>query len=144
MNWTTTDGGKGETRCIGCKKRITCKPSIICPLAHKTFYQRMLLKNAEYRIKSHYIHQKRYAWNIKRKAIAMLGGRCVKCGLTDIRLLTVNHKNGGGNKERQLYRSQHLFREIAFGRRKIDDLDLRCFNCNVLYEYEVGRLHVIE
>lgn len=57
------------------------------------------------------------------------------CGATDLRILTLNHKNGDGHSD-----SNHIYRDIVSGRRKTDDLDVRCMNDNILYEYEMGRL----
>jgi hypothetical protein len=90
-------------------------------------------------------HQKqqisRYKSDNRRKlaVIAMLGGKCVSCQETNPRVLQVNHKNGGGLKE--LRGQLNFYTNILAGRRKIDDLDLRCANCNILYEYECGRKH---
>lgn len=65
---------------------------------------------------------------------------CVNCGIDDIRVLTINHKNGDGAKERKAdkYRVSRLSRDIKNGR-TTSDLDVRCYNCNILYEYEQGR-----
>lgn len=69
---------------------------------------------------------------------------CCKCGINDIRLLVINHVNGDGGKE-SLRINPHLFREsILNGTRESDDLDIRCHNCNYLYEYERGRLKMPE
>jgi hypothetical protein len=58
--------------------------------------------------------------------------RCVYCGCDDNRLLEINHKNGGGNKE--LARGKvHLFLGgILKGTRTTDDLELTCKPCNAL------------
>jgi hypothetical protein len=57
---------------------------------------------------------------------------CVSCGYNDIRILEINHKNGGGSKE--VGRANHNFyRWIANGSRSIDDLDIRCKVCNALH-----------
>jgi len=71
----------------------------------------------------------------------MMGGRCVGCKISDPRVLQLNHKNGGGTKERkgEGWGGAQLVRAILHGSRAVDDLELRCANCNVLYEYEVGR-----
>ena len=63
----------------------------------------------------------------------LLGGACVVCGNIDIRVLQINHKN---EKDRRGY---SLVMAILAGRRGKDDLDLRCANCNLIYEYEKGR-----
>jgi len=79
----------------------------------------------------------------KVNALTVLGGKCVVCGEDDPRLLTVNHINGDGHKERQNpKRCQDglaMYRAINQGKRDTDDLDVRCFNHNILYEYELGR-----
>lgn len=81
--------------------------------------------------------------NTKRKAIEALGGRCVVCGETDLRLLTVNHVKGDGHKDRRQYGVNPdglaMYRAINQGKKDTDDLDVRCFNHNILYEYELGR-----
>jgi hypothetical protein len=66
------------------------------------------------------------------KVILLLGGRCVRCGNNDLRVLEINHigKKKWSLKVRDLA-------EIASG--KADGFDVRCANCNVLYEYECGR-----
>lgn len=70
------------------------------------------------------------------KAINKLGGKCVNCGETDLRVLQVNHLNGGGGKDDK---GLVFYRKIVKGERDIEDLDVRCANCNILYEYEAGR-----
>lgn len=72
----------------------------------------------------------------KAKVIQLLGGKCVRCGVDDYRVLQVNHRQGRGREERA---PQSLYRDIVMGRRTTDDLELRCANCNILYEYEHGR-----
>jgi len=75
---------------------------------------------------------------LKLAVIAKLGGKCVACGMTDPRVLQVNHKNGGGLKELKRIGSTHIYRGIVLGTRTTDDVDLRCANCNIIYEYERG------
>jgi hypothetical protein len=72
----------------------------------------------------------------RKQVIELLGGKCVRCGFSDWRVLQVNHKNGGGSKERRMKGTHGIFREILSGKRSTDDLDLRCANCNILYQYE--------
>jgi len=59
------------------------------------------------------------------------------CGETDRRVLQVNHLNGGGAKElRSGSLRAQFYRAILDGKRA--DVDLRCANCNIRYEYERG------
>ena len=77
---------------------------------------------------------------MRREIIRRLGGKCAKCGLTDERVLQVNHINGGGSREQRLtYGSNYaIYREIAQGYR-LYDINLLCANCNIIYEFECGR-----
>ncbi len=78
-------------------------------------------------------------WAERQKVLELLGGECIKCGITDIRLLQINHKNGGGFAERRKFGYWKVIRDILKGGRDTSDIDLRCANCNILYEYECGR-----
>lgn len=66
--------------------------------------------------------------------------QCSKCGCENIRILEINHKNGGGNKEfKQFYDNdvRKFWRAIISGQRKTDDLDLRCKVCNIVHYVEL-------
>ena len=62
---------------------------------------------------------------------------CVGCGCLDVFVLTINHKNGGGRKDAGS-NPRALRLAILSGKRPVEDLDVRCHNCNILYEYERG------
>ena len=74
---------------------------------------------------------------VKTTVFELLGGKCRRCGNNDIRVLQVNHINGGGTKDKHLI-SRNLYKKIASGERVAGDFNLLCANCNVLYEYERG------
>jgi hypothetical protein len=76
-------------------------------------------------------------WQAKIAVLNRLGGACVVCGITDMRVLQINHLNGGGSKEG--VHGMDMYMAILAGTRATDDLDVRCANHNLLYEYEVGR-----
>lgn len=59
-----------------------------------------------------------------------LGAKCACCGETDVRVLVLNHLFA---KEHKL--SIGDMREILKQRLKVD---VRCQNCNIVYEYEKG------
>lgn len=90
--------------------------------------------------------QRETYWKIRRGAIDRLGGSCVNCGIGDIRVLQINHLNGGGRQESYSLGhgnlgagARNLWKAIVSGNRNLDDLEVRCANCNILYEYEIGR-----
>lgn len=60
---------------------------------------------------------------------------CERCGCDDIRLLEINHKNGGGS--RQDPNRGKLLRDIIQNRRSVDDLELLCRPCNALHYLEM-------
>ncbi len=74
---------------------------------------------------------------LKIEVYNLLGGiKCKKCGATNIRILTINHKNGV--KSPRFDRGRELLYSIINGRRETSDLEILCYNCNILYEYERG------
>ena len=84
---------------------------------------------------------------LKVKALSLLGRKCARCGETDIRLLTINHLNGDGTRHRvtmgqesYFHGPRSLYMDIIYGRIDRKTLDLRCYNCNIMYEYERKRL----
>jgi hypothetical protein len=74
---------------------------------------------------------------VLRKVSGLKNPECCSCSEKDMRILTINHKNGDGAKER-LNRVCRTYRQIRLGR-ETEDLEVRCYNCNILYEYEQGR-----
>ena len=70
---------------------------------------------------------------------------CVRCGCDDIRLLEVNHKNGGGRKESGSGNQSKFCADILHGRREINDLELLCRVCNSRHylELKYGQLPYI-
>ena len=90
---------------------------------------------------------KQYTQLIKRRAMQMVGNdriECVRCGCNDIRLLEINHVNGGGAKDHKNtgLGGFNFYRAIVKGLRKTDDLDIHCRVCNALHylELKYGRL----
>lgn len=74
--------------------------------------------------------------------------RCVRCGCDDMRLLEINHKNGGGNTEMQKGKnSNQFYAAILKGERPVDDLELLCKPCNAIHYLETKYgplpLHVV-
>ena len=71
----------------------------------------------------------KYNKELKVRVFDKLGGaKCVYCGCDDIKVLEVNHINGGGVKE--LHSTPNFKLDIVSGRRKIDDLEVTCRVCN--------------
>lgn len=66
--------------------------------------------------------------------------KCERCGIDDIRILTIDHKNNDGYKERQKKTSYRIYKDIA----EMDIIEAKklyqvlCRNCNWLRRYEEG------
>lgn len=75
---------------------------------------------------------------LRERVLVFLGNKCVHCGCTIKGALEINHRNGGGRKEKKEYygalTSRSFYYDILSGRRKIDDLELTCRICNA-YHY---------
>lgn len=64
---------------------------------------------------------------------------CCICHTNDIRVLTVNHIYGNARKEKSDFdKFGKFYLAILNNLRAINDLEVRCYNCNILYEYERG------
>jgi hypothetical protein len=78
---------------------------------------------------------------LRLRVLRLFGNKCIGCGIEDARVLQVNHKNGQNGVSRK-ESGIGLYYSIVNGSRKIDDLELRCANCNIIYEYERGQRRV--
>ena len=75
-----------------------------------------------------------YMKKIRTKALERIGPlRCVYCGQTDLRVLEINHKNGGGTKEFHSKSTYTFYKGIISGTRKADDLEITCSVCNKMH-----------
>lgn len=82
-----------------------------------------------------------YNWNLKLRALKLVGEKCVYCDESNPLVLTINHKNGGGTAERKTIPGLRMYAAIVKGRRNLDDLETTCMNCNFVYETRIGRWH---
>jgi len=67
---------------------------------------------------------------------------CGNCGCDDVRLLEINHINGGGFQEWKKCPGSRFIDKINRGDRKIDDLNILCRVCNAqdYLERKYGKL----
>jgi hypothetical protein len=94
------------------------------------------------------LYKKIYHQSIKFISLQMISGQiipqCSRCGINDIRILTINHDNGKNGLDKALMtgrkpRYTAIYKHIFSGKRKTDDLSIMCYNCNMLYDYETGK-----
>ena len=78
----------------------------------------------------------RYQRRARQRAIAILGGKCVRCGFNDWRALQIDHINGGGNQEIKQIGATGILGKVLRG--ETEDYQLLCANCNWIKRYEEG------
>jgi hypothetical protein len=72
-------------------------------------------------------YKKNYRKSLREKVFNILGHKCSKCGFSDIRALQIDHKNGGGKKDRQLLNNLAIYRKVI---KNSMDYQILCANCN--------------
>ena len=58
---------------------------------------------------------------------------CKYCGCDVYKVLELNHRNGGGGKDKKNHATFDIIREILNGKRDINDYEVTCKVCN--WEY---------
>lgn len=81
-------------------------------------------------------------WRRKLRAIELLGGRCAGCGTDNPLVLTVNHRHEGA-KPSEVGRigltGSALWQAALRSPEPLRHYDLRCHNCQAVYEHKTGR-----
>ena len=81
--------------------------------------------------------RRKYGKLLREKVLILLGGKCVNCDCDEFEVLEINHKNGGGRKEKYTHRAKQFYLHILNGTRKTDDLELTCMPCNTLHKAKI-------
>lgn len=71
-----------------------------------------------------------YRARVRAKVVALYGSRCACCGETNPALLTFDHINNDGKKDRNRYRAIGASFYNSLLREKRADVQLLCWNCN--------------
>lgn len=80
---------------------------------------------------------RRVGYNLHKKCISFLGGKCKRCGIDDIRVLQIDHINGGGKNEivKVFGRSwRRYYRHVLAD--KSGKYQVLCANCNWIKKTE--------
>lgn len=70
--------------------------------------------------------------DFRRRAIEKLGGACVECGITDFRVLEIDHVNGGGGRDFKTRGYHMIHRAIVAGEQGFQVL---CANHHAIKSY---------
>jgi hypothetical protein len=75
---------------------------------------------------------------VRLKVITLYGGRCVCCGIDNLKYLQLDHKNNDGHIERKALppsiRGGRFFK-LVLSQEKRDDLQVLCANCHNAKRY---------
>lgn len=71
-----------------------------------------------------------YRKNLRRKAVAAYGGKCVCCGESHPAFLTIDHINGGGTKHRAEIGKGNATYKLLRRQGYPEGYQILCWNCN--------------
>jgi hypothetical protein len=70
---------------------------------------------------------------LKKQAYEILGNKCCQCGIIDVRVLQIDHINGGGKKEIEQIKTSGVYKKIINGEK---GYQLLCANDNWIKRIE--------
>lgn len=116
-------------------KRITCK---ICSkkLTHDQFvYCGERCRKTFWDKNDYHLRKKKKYWDDKTKLIKELGGKCKKCGISDIRVLDINHKDP---KKKTIPKDRAFTwqRRLKDWKKNKKSIELLCANCHRVHTWK--------
>lgn len=118
FRWNTTG------KCKNCGKR-TNRPVYCSIKCRKDFWNKNDYK----------LNKRKRNWERKFIIVKKLGSKCVKCGITDIRVLDIHHKDIT-KKIRPKDKSYIWSRRLKDWEKNIDTLELLCANCHRIHTWK--------
>lgn len=89
-------------------------------------------------------HQKDRRKTFRDKVLEMFGSKCNNCGNSDVRVLQLDHRLGALEARDEYLRSgSSLYEALAGGRKREEDFQLLCANCNAIKKYEENEVRGI-
>jgi len=112
-----------------------------CRACHKIWRRKHYVKNREkflkrrrekYRENPEKFHKQNRGRTSKlhHEAVVVLGGVCVYCGITDIRVLQIDHIHNNGMEERRKTSNTQIYRKIIKDPNSRENYQILCANCN--------------
>lgn len=89
---------------------------------------------------SYRCHKKHKMAQKKNEIIKTLGGKCVKCGNDDVRVLDIHHKNGK-LKKRPPKLHYTMWNRLKEWEENMGNLELLCANCHRIHTWAERRIH---
>ena len=116
--------------CARCKTNERVPKYSYCLICRSLINKEWAAKHRVSKAKYHRL----YFRELRRQAVAKLGDKCKHCGITDLRLLQIDHVDGGGGKELKKIGVYGIYCKILKGDTK--GYQLLCANCNWLKRHE--------
>lgn len=82
-------------------------------------------------------YKKNYRKHLREKVFSLLGNKCNRCGFGDIRALQLDHKKGGGKKDRQVLNQLAIYRKVI---KTPENYQVLCANCNWIKREESNEI----
>lgn len=137
---TRTEKRKAMGLCIKCGKnpprenKTTCE---ICAKRQKKHYEKHKEERREHdrkyykeHLEEHKERNKKYLNQLRAKVIKAYGSKCICCGESNKRFLTIDHINNDGAVRRKEMKAGANFYKKIISSGFPDDLQLLCYNCN--------------
>jgi hypothetical protein len=109
--------------------KYTCKS---CGRAYSLHYSRQHIGRQKE-------NNKRVRDRVRAKVLSLLGDKCKHCGITDKRVLQIDHIDGGGAKELRAIGNTYKYLKLILQMPIFDALQkyqLLCANCNWIKKFE--------
>jgi hypothetical protein len=114
---------------------------------HIEYYEKEKESRLKYR-KNYYKNNRKeeikknkiYRRKILIELFELLENKCNRCGITDKRVLQVDHKDGGGNRHRKVRGAAYTYYQDMINSVKLgkNEYQLLCSNCNIIEGIEKG------
>ena len=106
-----------------------------CGKTSKTVFCSKQCREDYWNKNDYHLRKKRKQWEEKIALVVELGGKCVCCGIADIRVLDINHLDRA-KKTIPPHRFYTWQRRLKDWRENKGNLDLLCANCHRIHTWE--------
>ncbi len=101
----------------------------------KKYYKNNLEERREY----YKLNARKYRLKTRLELLKKLGNKCKHCGISDFRVLQIDHVNGGGSKElKGVIKGQGRAKYYKHILKNKKDYQILCANCNWIKRHEEG------
>ena|ERR1035437_3680760 len=96
----------------------------------------MPYKNLEKKRRTDAISRQKRVSRQRKEILNILGDKCLKCGFDDERALCIDHKHGGGTKEREKIGGGYYSYVLKRLKNECKEYQVLCCNCNQIKKIE--------